>query len=213
MTWPTLEPANLGLTKGAGALFHQAEVRTAIRQWGEIVMAVLSVVPDGQYAGAVRIHVQDLTVGSIHHGLSDTFREIIDKLRHDGRLATLRIRLEIDEPYVDVWLPYKVKLVDEQSAFLSGLGSARVELDDTQAQRLDASLHSKAKTKSVTRVGSLARSGENWNVVLDGEVIGLMRGSNRYVEDAERAGFPLTCPVGIKRQPGKELEVLVGLPG
>ncbi|MGD0284809.1 MAG: hypothetical protein ABSC31_00270 [Acidimicrobiales bacterium] len=200
---------------GAGALFHKDEVRRAIGTWGTIVMANLQIEAEGQYAGAVRVYVGDMMVASIPHGLGDPFRDAITQLRADGRPATLRIRLEDDGEYVNVWLPSKVKVPLQGGAFLSGFGGADVKLDPGQAESLDASLHSVAKTKRISRVGGLIRIEDSWRVMLDKELIGsLDKGQTYpYVEAAERAGFPLTCDVLIKREPARPLSVSVNLPG
>ena len=79
---------------------------------------------------------KDLTVGSIHDGLSDTFREIYRQAstRWPASNATNSAR---DRRAVRRRLaPRQGQARGRTGAFLSGLGSARVELDDTQAQRI-----------------------------------------------------------------------------
>jgi hypothetical protein len=98
-------------------------------------------------------------------------------------------------------------------AFLSWPGAVDVQLAPGQAERLDASLNSAAKSKEVTRLARLERDGESWRVLVDEVSIGsLVDGPFRCADEVEMAVSPLTCDVTINRRPGRPLKVTAHVP-
>jgi hypothetical protein len=97
-----------------------------------------------------------------------------------------------------------------------------VDLHTGVAEELDDSLKSKAKRKVGYRVGELLPVAGLWHVALDGQNVGVVplppnddaagQAPRRRLEEARRAGFPLTCHVRIIREPERPLRVMVDLP-
>jgi hypothetical protein len=217
LAWPTLSAGGGGQIKAAGVYYHKDGLRQAIAHYGSLAMAELRIEPDGQYAGAIRVIVGDIMLGSIPHGLADEFREAVEQLHKAGLMATCRASLEADlnddQTYVDVflWASPKPRSADEPF-FPPGLGEV-VRLDAGQAERLEESLHSRAKKKRVVKSGELLPTSRGWGVVLDDQEIGIL-GSSAYkrVTEARAAGFPLTCRVRLLREPEQPLRVMADLP-
>jgi len=194
-------------------MFHQDVTRALIAQWGPLVMAELRLETSGQYAGAVRLWVGDDIVASIPHEDAEPFREIVREANTQGLPATCRIAIEDDGEWLDIWVPNKLGLSDTHGAFFSGLGEIDVSLDPGEAERIDASLNSKAKNKRLRRLGELFQVENTWRVRLDDKRAGsLPKGSYAYIEQASAEGFPLTCDVLIVRQPGRPLRVTAEVP-
>jgi len=148
----------------------------------------------------------------IEHGQA-AFREAVEECHKAGLPATCRAELEADlnddEGYVDVFISARPSLRSDDEPFLPPCGGTRVHLDEGEAERLDESLHSRAKTKKATRLGELLHTPCGWRVSLDGQPIGTLE-TERYqrIEEARAAGFPLTCWVDITRAQGKPLRVI-----
>jgi len=194
-------------------MFYQDTTRALIAQWGPLLMAELRLETSGQYAGAVRLWVGDDIVASIPHEDAEPFREIVREANTQGLPATCRIAIEDDGEWLDIWVPNKLGLSDTHGAFFSGLGEIDVSLDPGEAERIDASLNSKAKNKRVRRVGELLQVENTWRLLLDGQPVGsLPGGTYTYVEKANAEGFQLTCDVLIVRQPGRPLRVTAEVP-
>ncbi len=178
LAWPTLSAGGGGQIKAAGVYYHKDAVKRAIARFGPLVMARLNIEPAGKYAGAVRITVGGTQLGSIPHGLAAEFRNVVEQLHKEGLPATCRAELEAEyrdeEAYVDVfpWVAPTPRSDDEP--FLPpGLGST-VRLADGQAECLDESLHSRAKSKRMRKIGELTQTEDGWLVALDGHPIGML---------------------------------------
>jgi len=217
LAWPTLSAGGGGQIKTAGVYYRKDALRTAIAKHGSLVMATLSIETKGEYAGAVRVNVDGLEVGSIPHGQSSAFRDAVEQLHREGKPATCRAELEMDESpddgYVDVfiWAAPLPRAADEP--FLPLGGGPTLQLFDGQAERLDEGLHSKARGKRVVRPGEVLPSGDGWLLALDGANIGTLGPeSNRRLREAQEAGFPLTCRVRLIRDPDRPFRVAVDLP-
>lgn len=222
-TWlaqPTLRSAR-GAVKTAGVYYHQLQLRFVSKLLGDLVMAELRVETEGEYTGAVRVYVRGLRLGSIPHELSPAFREVVHELEMAGLSATCHASLEVDGA-VEVWLYAKPERRDEQDAALPPVTGFRVDLHPGVAEELDAALKSKAKRKVGYRVGELQPVAALWHVALDGQDVGIVplppnddaagQAPRRRLEEARRAGFPLTCHVRIIREPERPLRVMVDLP-
>lgn len=222
-TWlarPTLQSAT-GAIKTAGVYYHQLQLRFVSKLLGDLVMAELRVETEGEYTGAVRVYVRGLRLGSIPYELSTAFREVVHELEVAGLPATCHASLEVDGA-VGVWLYAKPERRDEQDAALPPVTGFRVDLHPGVAEELDASPKSKAKRKVGHRVGELLRVAALWHVALDGQDVGVVplppnddaagQAPGRRLEEAQRAGFPLTCHVRIIRDTERPLRVMVDLP-
>jgi hypothetical protein len=88
-----------------------------------------------------------------------------------------------------------------------------VTLAADEAERLDASLNSRAKTKHVFRPAALTVEPGGLGVWLDGMRVGDLSGAYLRVKEAARAGFPLTCLAELRRDPGRGFRLEVFVPG
>lgn len=217
LAWPTLSTGGGGQIKTAGVYYRKDAVQNAIARFGSLVMAELVIELEGEYAGAVRVKVGGTELGSIPHSLAAEFRDAVEQLHRAGLPATCRAELEAgdggDEAYVDVFLWASPTQRSDDEPFLPpGLGST-VRLDEGQAERLDESLHSRAKSKRIAKVGELVDTDGGWRVVLDGHPVGTLEpGTYDRLSEARAAGFPLTCRARIIREFGKPLRVAADLP-
>ena len=194
-------------------MYHKEQFPKVLKEWGPLVTAELVVETEGQYVGAVRLVVDGHVLASVAHGLSVPFRELVLQMHRLGQRATCRVQLEKSEEWVDLWLPSRLKLAGDQAPFLSAFGSVNVLLSPGQAERLDQSLQSRAKTKRATRLARIERDRQSWRVLLDEEPIGWLADKRLpYVEVAARAGFPLTCQLTLRRQPAKPFRVDADVP-
>lgn len=211
LAWPTLMSGG-GLVKTAGVYYHQEELHRVIGTHGPLVMAELTVESSGQYAGAVHVSVGGTLLGNIPHELAEKYREAVLRLHADDKPATCRAQLEALE-YFDVWLDAKPEVRTGETPFLPRLGGVDVDLDQGQAERIDASLNSKAKNKRVEKLGGVLRTDQGWRVLLDHELVGTLKASDQpYLHQADSRGLPLTCMVRIIRQPDRALRVAVDIP-
>jgi hypothetical protein len=178
-------------------------------------MADLRIEEFGQYAGAVRVYVQGVMVGSIAHERAEPFREVIRELNALERPATCRANLEVGE-YVDVWLSAKPQSRAATEPFLPDYqAGAPVVLSVDGAARLDQMLGPRARNKRIKPIASLTRvQSGGWDVCVGAEAIGSLSGSydDRRLVEAERAGFPLTTRLLVVRQEGRALRAQAGLP-
>jgi hypothetical protein len=71
----------------------------------------------------------------------------------------------------------------------------------------------RAKPKRVVRTATLVPRDAGWIVVLDGRELGALP-AVRYqrLEDAQAAGFPVTCQLRMLRQPDRPLRVEADFP-
>lgn len=206
LAWPTLM-SGAGLIKVAGVYYHQDELHQVLRTYGPLVMAELTVESSGQYAGAVHVSVARTLLGNIPHDLAEKYREMVLHLHSQGKPATCRAQLEANE-YFDVWLDAKPEERVGETAFLPRLGEVDVVLDEGQAERIDASLKSKAKTKRLEKLGGLLRTEDGWRVLLDHELIGTLKQNDQpYLYQADSRSLPMTCMVRILRRPDRPLFV------
>ena len=169
LAWPTLM-SGAGQIKTAGVYYHQDELHQVLGTYGPLIMAELTVESKGQYAGAVHISIAGTLLGNIPHELAEKYRDVVLQLHSEGKPATCRAQLEALE-YFDVWLDAKPEVRTGDAPFLPRLGGVDVNLDQGQAERIDASLHSKAKNKRVEKLGGVLRTDEGWRVLLDHELV------------------------------------------
>jgi hypothetical protein len=215
LSWQTLTYSGAAQTKTAGVMHHAAEVRAAASQHGRLVMAELRIEQTGQYAGAVRVLVAGVEVGSIPHGQGAEFRAVIERLSETGQPATCRADLDIDSGEdLDVWLCGKPRERAESDPFLPPILGARIALtQDTIAYLDDVILGTTAKSKRVVRTAHLVPSDGRWMVELDGRTLGaLPAGRYHRLEEARTAGFPVTCQLRVLRQPNRPLRVEADFP-
>jgi hypothetical protein len=179
-------------------------------------MAELKVEQGGQYAGAVRVNVGGIELGSIPHGVGDVWRLVVEQLDQIGQPATCRAVLEYEPGeagWVDVWLYGNAKAREEKEPFLPAIRQHEVNLDPGHAEALDSALHSKAKSKTQIMVGEVREDDGMWIVTLDGERIGTYEpDAVSRVVAAREAGFPLTCRIRVRRSPDRPLYVAAELP-
>ncbi len=216
LAWPTLSSANGTQIKTAGVHYRRDALAKAIAQFGDLVMAELKVEQGGQYAGAVRVNVGGLELGSIPHGVAEDWRLVVEQLDQIGQPATCRAVLEYEPGEagcVDVWLYGNAEASDDTEPFLPAIRQHEVSLDHGQADALGAALHSKAKTKTQIMVGEVREDDGTWIVTLEGERIGACEPDEvSRVVTARTAGFPLTCRIRVRRSPDRPLYVAAELP-
>ena len=70
LAWQTLTYSGAAQIKTAGAMHHAAEVRATATRYGRLVMAELLIEQGGEYAGAVRVLVAGVELGSIPRGIA-----------------------------------------------------------------------------------------------------------------------------------------------
>jgi|GEM_PF-1345512 hypothetical protein len=212
LAWPTLKSAPTQ-TKTAGVFYHQDDLKKCLKAFGPLVMAELRIEMKGEYAGAVRVFVDGKMLGSLPAGMADDFRPVIAALHESGQLATCRALLEVARENFDVWLSVQPENRPDDDPFLTPFSSVSVTLYEGQAEALEASLNSKAKTKKVTRLGQLAQSEGCWLVAVDGVWLGgLERVEYPLLDQAQQAGLPLTCNVRLARKPDAPFSVEVDMP-
>lgn len=217
LAWPTLSCGGGGQIKAAGVYYHKQALRDVISHAGTLVMAELRIELEGEYAGALRVCVSGVEVGSIPHGLSEEFRDAVEQLHKLRQPATCRAQLEADlvddEAYVDVWLSAGPHPRSEDDPFLPPGSGTEVQLYHGQAERLNDSMRSRAKSKRAIEIGQLTPGNPGWLVVLHGETIGsLPAGRYSRLDQARSAGFPLTCRIRLVRAPDKPLRVNADFP-
>lgn len=230
MALPTLEEAGTQVPL-AGTSHYQAAIgvyagpRRPEGPTNDLVMAQLVEVMDGPYAGSVAVYVGGDRVGSLRHGLAEVYRPVLAKVAGRGLPATCRGAIYGghygDDP--PGWRNFGVGLYQsshprpapEGAPFLPPGVGIRVTLSEGVAERLDAGLNSKAKSKVGRTSGVIDPDG--WKLSLDGEVVGVLEpygglSALRLVQAAADAGWPLTCHVRVIREPAKPLRVMADLP-
>jgi hypothetical protein len=215
LAWQTLTYSGSAQIKTAGVTYHQDEIRSLAARCGRLVMAELRIEEHGKYAGAVRVYVDGTQLGSIPHALAPEFREVIHRLRSAGQPATCRAELDVEQgEYLDVWLSAKPRERATHDPFLPPMLGARLNIPaDVVAYLDDVVLGPRAKSKRVVRTAELAQRDDRWIVVLDGRVLSsLPEPRYRRLQEAQDAGFPLTCQVRILRQPERPLRVEADFP-
>jgi hypothetical protein len=215
LAWPTLSEIGGGQVKTAGVHYHEQEIRQLAQQTGRLVMAELRIQADGKYAGAVRVHVAGIELGSIPHGSADDYRAVIHRLNERGERATCRAELDADpgDEYVDVWLSGKAKERADDEPFLPPMLGAGVLLADGETDRLQSGLGTRAQSKRVVRIGELTEVGGRWIVTVDDRTVGtLPDGDYPRLAEAQAAGLPLTCRVRVVRTPNRPLRVEADFP-
>jgi hypothetical protein len=215
LAWQTLTYSGAAQIKTAGVMHHAAEVRAAVANYGRLVMAELRIEQDGQYAGAVRVLVAGVELGSIPSGTAADFRAVVGRLAELGMQATCRADLDISSgEYLDVWLCGKPRERDENDPFLPPMLGARLTLSrDTIAYLDEVILGPRAKSKRVVRTATLVPRDPGWIVMVDGRELGaLPAGRYERLEEAHVAGFPVTCQVRVLRQPDRPVRVEADFP-
>jgi hypothetical protein len=215
LAWQTLTYSGAAQIKTAGVMHHAAEVRTAAAKYGRLVMAELRIEQTGQYAGAVRVYVAGVELGSIPHELAAEFRGAIPRLSEGGEPATCRADLDVSSPeYLDVWLCGKPRERADEDPFLPPMLGARVSVTPETVTYLDDEiLGSRAKSKRVVRTASLMAHDGRWTVMLGGRELGTLPARRyRRLDEARAAGFPVTCQLRVLRQPDRPVRVEADFP-
>lgn len=167
---------------------------------------------DGPYAGAVRLVADGQPVGSVPHGLADRYRSAMETVHASGSPATCRVTADPGEraPWLAILGQPEPRADD--GPFLPPVCPHDVDLASGEAERLGASLNSRAKTKVVARVAALVPGAGGYTVVLDGSAIGELPGERPAVRAAADAGYPLTCLAQLRRDPAKGFRATVAVP-
>jgi hypothetical protein len=213
LAWPTLAEKKQSWP-AVGTYYRQSDVAEAIRKHGRLVMVRYAVETRGEYKGkAVRCWVGDCQVGTIEKGMEDQYRDIIQTLAAQGVKATSRALFDHSPDSPRLWLIGEPEPRGPEAPFLPPLTEALVDVGGDESERLDALFQSKAKTKSLHRVGVLADVADRTWLSLDGVLTGPLHGNQRpYVDQVTRLNFPATCWVAIKRRPDRPLSVSVAVP-
>ena len=212
LAWPTLREVSFGY-EATGDTHHAAELARIMTRWGDLFTAELVIELTGQYAGAVRLLVGGEEVGSVPHGAADAYRPVIEALNTGGSAATCRI--SADEGELAPWLLIlgRPAVRPDDAPFLPPVGAGDyVTLAADEAERLDASLNSRAKTKHVFRPAALTVGPGGLGVWLDGMRVGDLSGAYLRVKEAARAGsgagrFPADLPRGAAERSWPRLQV------
>lgn len=215
LAWQTLTYSGSAQIKTAGVTYHQNDVRSLAARCGRLVMAELRIEEHGKYAGAVRVYVDGIQLGSIPHALAPEFREVIHCLRAAGQRATCRAELDVEPgEYLDVWLSAKPRERATDDPFLPPMLGARLNVPaDVVAYLDEVVLGLRAKSKRVVRTAELVQRDERWIVVLHGRELGSLPATHyRRLDEARDAGFSVTCQVRILRQPERALRVEADFP-
>jgi hypothetical protein len=215
LAWQTLSYSGAAQIKTAGVMHHAEHVRAAVARHGRLVMAELLIEHVGRYAGAVRVLVGGVEMGSIPHGCADEFREVIQRLANVGLPATCRADLDLScSGYIDVWLCGKPRERGQDDPFLPPMLGARLTLTpDTIAYLDEEILGPRAKSKRVVHTTTLVADDGRWMVTLDGRELGVLpAGRYQRFDQALAAGFPVTCQLRVLRQPDRPLRVEVDFP-
>lgn len=216
LAWPTLSELPGG-PEAAGTAHHLQEAKAFIGRWGSLVTAELAIEEEGPYAGAVRLRVGGVEVGSVPHASADAYRAVVVALNGARLPATCRVSAAPGENAP--WLLIHGGPAPRQDGepFLPPASPGDfVALDAGEAERLDASLNSRAKKKHVVAVAVLNPVPGGLSVSLDGIAVGALLGDYPLVRAAEQAGFPLTARALLRRDPerGFRLQVFApSLPG
>jgi hypothetical protein len=196
-----------------GATHHAAELARIMAQWGNLFTAELVIERTGQYAGAVRLLVGGEEVGSVPHGAADPYRPVIEALNAGGSAATCRISAEEGELAPWLLILGRPAVRPDDAPFLPPVGAGDyVTLAAGEAERLEASLNSRAKTKHIARIASLTVEPRGLAVWLDGIRVGSLPGIYWWVNEAARAGFPLTCLASLRRDPDRGFRLQAFVP-
>ena len=131
----------------------------------------------------------------------------------EGLEATCRARFDRSPTWPRLWMVGEPEPRPSGAPFLPPLTEVAVDVDESEALRLDALFESRAKTQTVKRVGNLENAdGKTW-LSLVGERAGALPGAQReYVGQVMSASLPTTCWAAIKRRPGRPLAVSVDVP-
>lgn len=200
--------------KTAGAFHYCTELAEISQAHGTIVMVELTIEGAGPYAGAVQVLVAGHLVGHVSHEQAPAYREIIEQLGHEGKPATCRAELELDQ-YCNVWLSAKPKPRGRNEPFLPELGvGVYVELNPEGSRMIDEILAaSEAKNKRFKRVVDLQTNDTTWCVLLHDTPIGIFPcDTYQYLEEARDAGLPTTARLSIVKEQGRPLRVGVQFP-
>jgi len=140
---------------------------------------------------------------------------VIGQLTELDMPATCRADLDVSSgEYCDVWLCGKPRERATNDPFLPPMLGARLTLAPGTIAYLDeVMLGPRAKSKRVVRTATLVPRDAGWIVVLDGRELGALP-AVRYqrLEEAQAAGFPVTCQLRMLRQPDRPLRVEADFP-
>lgn len=218
-----------------GAKYYGPAIEAAFSKWGALVFAELRIETRGQYAGAVRVFVDDQQIGSVSSAESAEVRDIVAAINADGMAATAHAT--ISTPFRQTTTiqahGFEVDLTmsSNSSHGASLLAScARAQPDDPlfplvedvlvdllvgMDVALDESLDSRAKTKWRERDVELRLDATGlWQVWDQGRQIGhLPDRSWSRLKRIRDHGYPTVAPMRVTRRPGGYLRVAVTTPG
>jgi hypothetical protein len=196
---PTLADRRGDLLLVAGSGFYRAAVLGAIESFGALATADLRIQEAGEYAGAVRVYVDDQDVGAVPTGFGDPYRDVIRQLIDESLPCTCHVRLETEPEGDKVWV--RVKLCglptrrQEDAPFLPSIGDpAEVWLSDDGRSHINRTNPRPSAKKP--RVATLDHvTGSRWLVRVDGQEVGELRLRTRggWLREADKAGLPLTA--------------------
>ena len=212
LAWPTLTERAYG-PEAVGTTHHVPEITAVLERWGPLFTAELVVEREGQFAGAVRVRVGGVEVGSVPRDQEESYRVVVNELTGSGSAATCRITASpgVNAPWL--MIHGHPALRENGEPFLPPTGvDEYVELAAGQAEVLDASLYSRAKLKHVYCGVALSPS-QGWiGVALEGVPTGRLVGEYPLVRAAEQAGFPLTARAMLRRDPDRGFRLQVFAP-
>jgi hypothetical protein len=212
IAWPTLIEKKVPTVPSYGGHKHP-NVPHIIQKYGHLVMVRFQIEPRGRSAGAIQCWVGSTMVCLATHWDEEPYQAVIESLAGDGFPATCRGVLARHTDFTSFEIFGRPERRPDDAPFLPPVEAVLVDVAQEEAQRLDDLLQSKAKNKTVRRVGTLVNhSGRTW-LSLDGVWTGALQGPPRpHVDGVVAAGFPATCSVVLRRQPDEPLSVAVEVP-
>jgi hypothetical protein len=212
LAWPTLTERP-SFAEAVGTPHHLSEITSIISRWGSLFTAELVIEEKGQFAGAVRVRAGGLVVGSVPHAKAEEYRTVVKALSDAGLAATCRVAAAEGE--IAPWLAIHghPAAFQDGGPFLPPVGAGDyVTLAPGEAERLDASLSSRAKIKHLDAVVVLSPAIGGLAVALDGRAVGTLAGDYPLVREAAQAGFPLTALAKLRRDPERGFRLQVFVP-
>jgi hypothetical protein len=182
LAWPALTERACG-PEAVATTHHVPEIRAIIDRWGPLLTAELVIEEEGQFAGAVRVQVGGVEVGSVPHDQEESYRVVVKALNGSGRAATCRLSATPGKQ-----APW---LLIHGEPFLPPIGAGDfVVLADGRAEPLDASLNSRAKLKHVDAVADLNPEPGGLGVSLGGVAVGTLPGAVSAGSGCGAGGVP-----------------------
>jgi hypothetical protein len=213
LAWPTMAEKRQSWPT-VGSNFRVDDVKSAIAKWGRLVMVRYEVETEGDYKGrAVRCWAGKYQVGTVEAALEDEYRQFVEAMAAEGLPATSRARFDRSPTYPRLLMVGEPEHRSSGAPFLPPLTEVAVDVDESEALRLDSLFESQAKSQTAKRVSNLENVGGKTWLSIDGTRTGTLPGAQReYVDQVMSAGLPATCWAAIKRRPGRPLAVSVDVP-